>query len=114
MSRRSSWQRETLLRGALLAAALTLAIPAAAGASGESVPLNTFDLPAGASVTVTFEVTVDSPLGVCAAAVSNQGTLSGGNFTTLATDDRPAPRAGSRESCRDPSRLGFVFSSTTP
>jgi uncharacterized repeat protein (TIGR01451 family) len=87
MSRRSSWQRETLLRGALLAAALTLAIPAAAGASGESVPLNTFDLPAGASVTVTFEVTVDSPLGVCAAAVSNQGTLSGGNFTTLATDD---------------------------
>jgi len=59
----------------------------AAFASGEAVPLNTFDIPAGGDFTVTFRVTVDSPLGACANAVSNQGTFSGGNFSPLLTDD---------------------------
>ncbi|MDY7092528.1 MAG: hypothetical protein SX243_06085 [Acidobacteriota bacterium] len=59
----------------------------AAFGSGETVPLNNFDLPAGGSVTITFQVDVDSPLGTCAGAVSNQGTVSGDNFASLVTDD---------------------------
>ncbi len=70
---------------ALLLSGVLLSRPALA--SGETVPLNDFDLPPGASVTITFEVDVDSPLGACATAVANQGGLSGANFTSFTTDD---------------------------
>ncbi|MEO8275582.1 MAG: GEVED domain-containing protein [Thermoanaerobaculia bacterium] len=56
-------------------------------AAHEAVPLNPFDLPPGASLTLTFEVTVDNPLNSCATAISNQGSITGSNFTTFLTDD---------------------------
>jgi hypothetical protein len=44
-------------------------------------------LPAGESVTITFKVTVDDPFTGSAAEVCNQGTVSGTNFASVATDD---------------------------
>jgi len=61
--------------------------PAALLASGEAVPLNAVNVPPGATMTITFEVDVDSPLNVCATAISNQGTVSGSNIVSLLTDD---------------------------
>jgi uncharacterized repeat protein (TIGR01451 family) len=55
--------------------------------SGESITKNIGTLPAGKSVTIMFNVTIDNPLpnGVC--TVSNQGTVSGSNFSNVLTDD---------------------------
>ncbi|HRC85850.1 MAG TPA: hypothetical protein PK413_09605, partial [Thermoanaerobaculia bacterium] len=66
---------------------LALLVGRAAFASGETVPLNSFSVPAGATLTVTFRVTVDSPLGVCSSAVSNQGQLQRAGFPNVPTDD---------------------------
>src|SRR5690349_23567273 len=44
-------------------------------------------LPAGESVTITFNVTVDNPFTGAMAQVSNQGTVSGSNFADVLTDD---------------------------
>ncbi|MGH9967461.1 MAG: Ig-like domain-containing protein [Pyrinomonadaceae bacterium] len=44
-------------------------------------------LPAGESVTITFRVTVDNPFTGAMAQVSNQGTVSGTNFSDVLTDD---------------------------
>lgn len=54
--------------------------------SGESIHLDINTLPAGKSVTITFEVTVDSPY-LGGPQVCNQGTVSGSNFTSVLTDD---------------------------
>jgi hypothetical protein len=51
------------------------------------VMLNIGTLPAGESVTITFNVTVDDPFGGAMAQVSNQGTVSGSNFADVLTDD---------------------------
>jgi len=76
--------RKSRLAGLFL---LSSSVAASAFASGESVPTNAVDIPAGATVTITFQVDVDSPLGTCADAVVNQGTLSGSNFPGTLTDD---------------------------
>ncbi len=55
--------------------------------------MNAFNIPPGATVTITFDVNVDSPLGVCASAVSNQGTVTGNNFSNVLTDDPDAAGA---------------------
>ncbi|MEK6335643.1 MAG: Calx-beta domain-containing protein [Acidobacteriota bacterium] len=44
-------------------------------------------LPAGESVTITFNVTVDNPFTGALPQVSNQGTVSGSNFADVLTDD---------------------------
>jgi uncharacterized repeat protein (TIGR01451 family) len=44
-------------------------------------------LSAGGEVTITFQVRIDSPIADGVTQVSNQGQVSGNNFTTLATDD---------------------------
>jgi Big-like domain-containing protein/Calx-beta domain-containing protein len=44
-------------------------------------------LPAGESVTITFNVTVDDPFTGALPQVSNQGTVSGSNFADVLTDD---------------------------
>jgi uncharacterized repeat protein (TIGR01451 family) len=86
MSRRSnpnlaSWAWNLAL---LLAAGQGLAHPAGA----ETVPLNNFSVPPGATVTITFDVDVKNPLAVCATSVANQGSFSGSNLTpAVATDD---------------------------
>jgi len=61
--------------------------PAQLRASGEAVPLNAFDLPPGASVTLVFEVTIDNPLNLCATAIANQGTVTGTGILSFLTDD---------------------------
>jgi hypothetical protein len=44
-------------------------------------------LNAGKSVTIQFQVTVNSPFPAGFNSVSNQGTVSGSNFASVATDD---------------------------
>ncbi len=51
------------------------------------VMLNIGTLPAGESVMITFNVTVDDPFGGALPQVSNQGTVSGTNFADVLTDD---------------------------
>jgi hypothetical protein len=51
------------------------------------VMLNIGTLPAGESVTITFNVTVNDPFTGAMAQVSNQGTVSGSNFADVLTDD---------------------------
>lgn len=59
--------------------------------SGVSVNLGT--LRAGDSVTITFQVTVNDPPPAGVTQVSNQGTVSGTNFTDVLTDDPATPAA---------------------
>jgi len=54
-----------------------------------AAPLNIGDLPAGKSVIVTYSVTITG----AAASISNQGTVSGGNFANVLTDDPDFPGA---------------------
>jgi Ca2+-binding RTX toxin-like protein len=51
------------------------------------VLLNIGTLPAGKSVTIKFDVTVDNPYLGATNQVSNQGTVSGANFANKLTDD---------------------------
>jgi hypothetical protein len=51
------------------------------------VMLNIGTLPAGESVTITFNVTVNDPFTGALPQVSNQGTVSGSNFADVLTDD---------------------------
>jgi uncharacterized repeat protein (TIGR01451 family) len=59
----------------------------AADKSGESVALDVFDLPPGGQVTLELEVTIDDPVLGGATSVSNQATLTGANFSAVASDD---------------------------
>ena len=75
-----AWHRSLRqLPAALLLLGAAIPSPAAL-ASGETVPLAAVSVPPGATMTITFEVDVDSPLNFCATAVSNQGSISGTNF----------------------------------
>jgi uncharacterized repeat protein (TIGR01451 family) len=49
--------------------------------------LNIGVLPAGKSITINFDVTVDDPFPGPGATVCNQGTVSGTNFSDVLTDD---------------------------
>ncbi|HJP90426.1 MAG TPA: hypothetical protein VJ875_00630, partial [Pyrinomonadaceae bacterium] len=60
--------------------------PKVAALSGETVSHSIGTLPGGKTVHITFQVTVNSPY-AGGAFVSNQGTVSGSNFTTVVTDD---------------------------
>jgi hypothetical protein len=51
------------------------------------VMLSIGTLPAGESVTITFNVTVNNPFTGALPQVSNQGTVSGTNFSSVLTDD---------------------------
>ncbi|MBI5567109.1 MAG: Ig-like domain repeat protein [Chloroflexi bacterium] len=57
--------------------------------AGSSDPINIgpFTLHAGKSITITFDVTIDDPFPAGVTQVSNQGTVSGGNFSNVLTDD---------------------------
>ncbi|HKS28614.1 MAG TPA: Ig-like domain-containing protein, partial [Pyrinomonadaceae bacterium] len=67
------------------------AILSAPAPSGETVTANIGTLPAGKTVRVQFQVVINDPLPTGVNQVSNQGTVSGDNFTTVQTDD---PAAG--------------------
>lgn len=56
--------------------------------SGETIPpVSIGTLPAGKSVTIVFDVTVDNPQPLGKTEISNQASISGSNFTTILTDD---------------------------
>jgi hypothetical protein len=59
--------------------------------SAETVNASVGTLPAGKTVHITFNVTVNNPFTGLQPQVSNQGTISGDNFTPVQTDD---PTAG--------------------
>jgi uncharacterized repeat protein (TIGR01451 family) len=61
--------------------------PAAVPTSFADVNLSIGVLPAGKSITITFNVTVDDPFPGPGAQVCNQGTVSGTNFANVLTDD---------------------------
>ena len=63
------------------------ALPAAPFFSGETVNVNVGTLQVGKTVRIVFEVTVDNPFPTGVNQVSNQGTVSGDNFTTTQTQD---------------------------
>src|SRR6185369_6232659 len=65
-----------------LAAVGLLTCPARA-----QVTQNLGTLADGESVTITFEVTINSPLPAGVTQISAQGTVSGDNFATVSTDD---------------------------
>jgi uncharacterized repeat protein (TIGR01451 family) len=69
----SSWDTATQASAPVLAAPL------------DAISIGT--LPAGKDVTIVFDVTVNSPLGVAVNHLSNQGTVSGDNFSNVLTDD---------------------------
>ncbi|MCF2493014.1 Ig-like domain-containing protein [Dyadobacter chenhuakuii] len=67
----------------------------AASTAGETVTVNGtgsgFSLPAGANVIVKFKVTVNNDIPVTTCEVTNQGSVSGNDFSTVLTDDPGAP-----------------------
>jgi hypothetical protein len=63
----------------------TASVATVAQAGGVSVNIGT--LPAGESVTITFQVTVNDPPPAGVTQVSNQGTVSSTNFVDVLTDD---------------------------
>ncbi len=68
----------------------TSAPGAAVVVAGETVNANIGTLPAGSSVTITYQVTVNNPPNLTLLnppRVSNQGMVSGSNFGTVSTDD---------------------------
>lgn len=57
-----------------------------------SVNLNIGTIPAGESVTITFQVTINNPMSPTnTTQVANQGTVSGSNFSAIVTDDPDTP-----------------------
>lgn len=79
---------DTVVRPARAAALpATAYAPAAPPApfSGETVSVNVGTLPAGKSITITFQATINNPFN--ATQASNQGTVSGSNFAPVPTDD---------------------------
>lgn len=63
------------------------ALSPAPAPSGETVNATIGTLPAGKTVHIQFQVTVDNPFTGAQPQVSNQGTVSGDNFTSVQTDD---------------------------
>jgi large repetitive protein len=71
------------------------------------VSLNIGTLPAGQSITITFNVTINDPF-LGGTQVSNQGTVSGSNFSDVLTDDPDFPGAA------DPTVTPVVVPNSAP
>ncbi len=84
---RSTQKARKSSTASVTAKALTLSPAAPAAPSGETVNTTIGTLPAGKTVHIQFQVTVDNPLPSSVTQVSNQGTVSGDNFTSVQTDD---------------------------
>lgn len=52
-----------------------------------AAPISIGTLPAGKSVVITYDVQIESPILGGATQISSQGTVSGGNFANVLTDD---------------------------
>lgn len=57
------------------------------GMGDTSVAVDLGSVPVGGTVTITFDVVIDNPVPADTFAVSNQGLVSGDNFTNAPTDD---------------------------
>jgi hypothetical protein len=68
-----------------------------------AAPVNIGTIPQGKSVTVTYKVTIATPVTPGTTNISSQGTVSGGNFANVLTDD-PAVAGTS-----DPTLTPVVF-----
>jgi uncharacterized repeat protein (TIGR01451 family) len=64
----------------------TSAVPPSCSTSSTHVCVDVGTLLGGQSVTITFSITINAPYGG-GANVSTQGTVSGGNFSNVSTDD---------------------------
>src|SRR5262245_9843756 len=78
--------RPQVLFGALCAAMSLIAARA-------DVSVNIGTLAPGQSVTITYDVTIDTPISPGVTTISSQGTISGSNFSTVSTDDPETPAA---------------------
>lgn len=78
----------TLINGSVTTSAGAVALGNTAGDT--SVTVNIGTLAAGASATITFDVTVD-PLPSTATQIVNSGTVTGSNISPTATDDPSQP-----------------------
>lgn len=77
---------EKSFRRSVLAMALaSLLVPS--GSAADQVNVTLGDLPAGKTVTIVFQATINTPFTGTSAQVSNQGTVSGTNFSSFLTDD---------------------------
>jgi uncharacterized repeat protein (TIGR01451 family) len=63
------------------------ALPAAPFSGGDTVNVNVGTLRAGKTVRIVFEVTVNNPFTGSQPQVSNQGTVTGDNFSAVQTQD---------------------------
>jgi uncharacterized repeat protein (TIGR01451 family) len=63
--------------------------------AGETVTVNGtgsgFNIPGGKNVVIQFRVTINESISVSVCEVSNQGTVSGANFSAVLTDDPDVP-----------------------
>ena len=71
----------------VIAALLLFCCAAIAFASGEAINVGIGALPAGKSITLFFDVTVDRNLPLAKTSVQQQGTVSGSNFSNVLTND---------------------------
>jgi uncharacterized repeat protein (TIGR01451 family) len=55
--------------------------------AGSSITVGSFTLPPGKSITITLDADVDTPVAPGINRVSNQGNVSGGNFSSMNSDD---------------------------
>jgi len=60
-------------------------------ALAQNLTVDLHTLPAGASVTIAFEVRVDDPLPLEITQISSQAAISGSNFTAVLSDDPDTP-----------------------
>lgn len=85
----NSYLSDAAVRPARETAPEALAYAPAAAApmpfSGETITINIGTLPAGKSMTITFQATINNSINTT--QVSNQGTVSGSNFAPVVTDD---------------------------
>lgn len=86
-----AWQAEREARRAAQHTATASALMPVVFA-GETVNVTILTLPAGKSVTIKFEATINNP--VTAAEVSNQGKVTGTNFADVLTDDPDTAATG--------------------
>jgi uncharacterized repeat protein (TIGR01451 family) len=63
-------------------------------AGDTSVGVNIGTLPSGASATISFRVTIDTPLPAGVTQISNQGTVSAAGVPGMPTDDPGTPTGG--------------------
>ncbi len=79
----------TLVAGSVLTTQGTIT---GGNAGTPPVTVNVGTIPAGGTVTISFQVKINNPLPLGVTQVANQGIVSGGNFPSAPTDDPKTPQ----------------------